>query len=186
MEKVQDRHAACSNGACRRHRFGDGDVQRGERGDAGATALPGWRAVRCATHSFGLRTGKRTNSGHAPSTLSGGSGRPGKNLTFAGEPHHVRGVAVTLSLVHHLGVQPILGQCFRHQSGPVISSSPWRLGVAVRPQAAASDQRIRVHDPSGTSARGRRIGGIDGKLNHVHENFVLRCAPGRPFPHAAD
>src|SRR5262245_13359487 len=33
-----------------------------------------------------------------------------KNLTFAGEPHHVEGVAVTPALAHQLGVNPILGQ----------------------------------------------------------------------------
>ena len=32
----------------------------------------------------------------------------GKNLTFAGEPHHVEGVAVTLPLARQLGVNPIL------------------------------------------------------------------------------
>jgi predicted permease len=53
----------------------------------------------------------------------------GKNLTFAGEPHHVHGVAVTIALVQHLGVQPLLGQWFRDESGTVISSALWqRLG----------------------------------------------------------
>jgi predicted permease len=50
----------------------------------------------------------------------------GKNLTFAGEPHHIQGVRVTSSLVHQLGVEPILGQWFHDESGVVISSSLWR------------------------------------------------------------
>lgn len=33
----------------------------------------------------------------------------GKNLTFSGEPHHVQGVAVTMSLVQHLGWNPFSG-----------------------------------------------------------------------------
>lgn len=53
----------------------------------------------------------------------------GKNLTFAGEPHHVHGVAVTVPLVEDLGVQPIIGQWFRDLNGVVISSGLWqRLG----------------------------------------------------------
>lgn len=53
----------------------------------------------------------------------------GKNLTFEGEPHHIQGAAVTLSLVQHLGVEPVLGQWFHDESGAVISSSLWqRLG----------------------------------------------------------
>ena len=50
----------------------------------------------------------------------------GKNLTFAGEPHHVKGVMVTPPLAHQLGVDPVLGQWFRDESGVVISSSLWR------------------------------------------------------------
>ncbi len=50
----------------------------------------------------------------------------GKNLTFAGEPHHIQGVAITPSLVHELGVDPMLGQWFRDDSGVVISSALWR------------------------------------------------------------
>lgn len=54
----------------------------------------------------------------------------GKNLTFAGEPYHVRGVMVTLSLVRELGVPPIHGQWFNDDTGVVISSSLWqKLGA---------------------------------------------------------
>src|SRR6185436_4622741 len=54
----------------------------------------------------------------------------GKNLTFAGEPHHVDGVAVTVPLVHDLGVEPALGHWFQDDSGAVISHSLWqRLGA---------------------------------------------------------
>src|SRR5262245_741958 len=49
-----------------------------------------------------------------------------KNLTFAGEPHHVKGVAVTATLVQQLGANPSLGQWFRDDSGVVISSGLWR------------------------------------------------------------
>jgi putative ABC transport system permease protein len=53
----------------------------------------------------------------------------GKNLTFAGEPHHVEGVSVTTSLAHQLGVDPLLGQWFTDDTGVVISRSLWqRLG----------------------------------------------------------
>lgn len=48
------------------------------------------------------------------------------NLVFAGEPQHVVGVAVTTSLAHHLGVNPVLGQWFHDQTGAVISNSLWR------------------------------------------------------------
>src|SRR4030095_4338504 len=37
----------------------------------------------------------------------------GKNLTFAGEPHHVEGVAVTPPLARQLGVDPFLGSWFQ-------------------------------------------------------------------------
>ena len=50
----------------------------------------------------------------------------GKNLTFAGEPHHVQGVAVTPALAHQLGVDPILGQWFQDETGVVISAPLWR------------------------------------------------------------
>jgi predicted permease len=49
-----------------------------------------------------------------------------KNLTFAGEPHHVNGVAVTMSLVPQLGAEPALGQWFRDDTGVVISNGLWR------------------------------------------------------------
>jgi putative ABC transport system permease protein len=53
----------------------------------------------------------------------------GKNLMYAGEPHHVQGVAVTTPLVPQLGVDPILGQWFTDDSGVVISRALWqRLG----------------------------------------------------------
>jgi predicted permease len=50
----------------------------------------------------------------------------GKNLIFAGEPHHVEGVAVTPPLVHQLGVNPMLGQWFQDETGVVISAPLWR------------------------------------------------------------
>jgi putative ABC transport system permease protein len=50
----------------------------------------------------------------------------GKNLTFAGEPHHVEGVAVTPSLARQLGVDPMLGQWFQDETGVVISAPLWR------------------------------------------------------------
>ena len=50
----------------------------------------------------------------------------GKNLVYAGEPHHIRGVTVTPSLVRHLGVEPILGRWFDDDQGAVISRSLWR------------------------------------------------------------
>src|SRR5512138_144197 len=49
-----------------------------------------------------------------------------KNLTFAGEPHHVRGVAVTTPLVHQLAVEAALGRWFNDDSGVVISNGLWR------------------------------------------------------------
>ena len=69
----------------------------------------------------------------------------GKNLTFAGEPHHVHGVMVTVPLVEHLGVQPIVGHWFRDLNGAVISSALWqRLGndPAIIGQALTLDGRI--------------------------------------------
>jgi putative ABC transport system permease protein len=50
----------------------------------------------------------------------------GKNLTFAGQPHHIQGVRVTPALVHQLGVDPVLGQWFQDETGVVISTSLWR------------------------------------------------------------
>jgi putative ABC transport system permease protein len=50
----------------------------------------------------------------------------GQNLTFAGEPHHVQGVAVTTSLVRELGVNPVFGQWFQDEKGVVISNVLWR------------------------------------------------------------
>ena len=50
----------------------------------------------------------------------------GKNLTFAGEPHHVQGVAVTRPLALELGVTPAMGQWFADERGVMISSTLWR------------------------------------------------------------
>ncbi|MBZ5594894.1 MAG: ADOP family duplicated permease [Acidobacteriia bacterium] len=51
------------------------------------------------------------------------------NLTSPGEPRHVIGAAVTPSLAHHIGVNPIVGQWFRDDAGAVISYTLWkRLG----------------------------------------------------------
>src|SRR5215831_1901706 len=50
----------------------------------------------------------------------------GKNLVFAGEPQHVEGAAVTTSLVHQLGVDPVIGRWFQDQDEAVISNSVWR------------------------------------------------------------
>ena len=53
----------------------------------------------------------------------------GKNLTFAGEPHHVQGVSVTVPLIQQLGVTPLHGQWFTDETGVVLSRSLWqRLG----------------------------------------------------------
>ena len=53
----------------------------------------------------------------------------GKNLTFAGEPHHVQGVSVTTPLIQQLGVTPLHGQWFTDETGVVLSRSLWqRLG----------------------------------------------------------
>src|SRR5262249_26710714 len=50
----------------------------------------------------------------------------GENLTFAGEPRHVQGVAVTTSLVRQFGVNPVFGQWFEDEKGVVISNVLWR------------------------------------------------------------
>ncbi len=50
----------------------------------------------------------------------------GKNLTFAGEPHHVEGVAITPPLARQLGVEPMLGHWFQDGTGVVISAPLWR------------------------------------------------------------
>jgi putative ABC transport system permease protein len=50
----------------------------------------------------------------------------GRTLTFTGEPHRVGGIAVTPSLAHQLGVDPILGQWFQDETGVVISAPLWR------------------------------------------------------------
>jgi predicted permease len=53
----------------------------------------------------------------------------GKNLGFAGEPHHVQGVAITTPLVQQLGVTPLHGHWFTDDTGVVLSRSLWqRLG----------------------------------------------------------
>jgi putative ABC transport system permease protein len=57
----------------------------------------------------------------------------GKNLTFAGEPLHVEGVAVTPPLARQLDVDPMLGQWFQDETGVVISAPLWRrLGTDPR------------------------------------------------------
>jgi putative ABC transport system permease protein len=47
------------------------------------------------------------------------------NITAPGSPRHVEGAAVTLSLAHHLGVAPVLGNWFQDQTGAVISTALW-------------------------------------------------------------
>lgn len=54
----------------------------------------------------------------------------GKNLMHGTEPMHVKGVAVTIPLVHQLGVEPALGRWFDDDTGVVISHALWqRLGA---------------------------------------------------------
>jgi predicted permease len=49
------------------------------------------------------------------------------NLTSqGGEPQHVNGAAVTPSLAHTVGVNPIAGQWFKNETEAVISSGLWR------------------------------------------------------------
>ena len=50
----------------------------------------------------------------------------GKNLMHGVEPLHVKGVAVTIPLVHQLGVEPSLGRWFDDDSAAVISHALWR------------------------------------------------------------
>jgi predicted permease len=50
----------------------------------------------------------------------------GKNLMFAGEPHHVQGVAVSRALAVELGVTPAMGQWFADERGVMISSPLWQ------------------------------------------------------------
>ncbi len=51
------------------------------------------------------------------------------NLTSPGQPQHINGAAVTPSLAQHIGVNPMMGQWFRDDSGVVISYALWkRLG----------------------------------------------------------
>ncbi|HEY1306312.1 MAG TPA: ADOP family duplicated permease [Vicinamibacterales bacterium] len=81
-----------------------------------------------------------------------------KNLTFAGEPHHVKGVAVTTNLVQQLGVDPMLGQWFHDDSGVVISNGLWReLG---------SDPRI-VGKPLTLDGRRYTVSGVTSERFHL-------------------
>ena len=48
------------------------------------------------------------------------------NLTFAGHPEHILGLAVTPDLARSLGVNPRLGQWFMDTRGVVLSGSLWR------------------------------------------------------------
>ncbi len=66
----------------------------------------------------------------------------GKNLTFAGEPHHVQGVSITTPLVQQLGVTPLHGQWFTDETGVVLSRSLWqRLGGQSADRRQAADAR---------------------------------------------
>jgi predicted permease len=48
------------------------------------------------------------------------------NLTAPGAPQYINGLAVTPSLVHNLGVNPIAGRWFTDETGAVISNTLWR------------------------------------------------------------
>src|SRR5688572_19185137 len=48
------------------------------------------------------------------------------NLTSQGEPQYVNGAAVTPSLAHAVGVNPINGEWFTDETGAVISIALWR------------------------------------------------------------
>jgi predicted permease len=48
------------------------------------------------------------------------------NMTFAEQPQHVQGAAVTPSLAHNLGVNPMVGQWFSDPHHVVISYALWR------------------------------------------------------------
>lgn len=48
------------------------------------------------------------------------------NMTSPGDPQYITGVAVTTSLVHNIGVNPIVGRWFSDETGAVISDRLWR------------------------------------------------------------
>ena len=48
------------------------------------------------------------------------------NLTAPGAPQYISGLAVTPSLVHNLGVNPMVGRWFTDETGAVISNTLWR------------------------------------------------------------
>lgn len=48
------------------------------------------------------------------------------NLSSPGAPRHVNGAAVTPSLAHHLGVEPLIGRWFTDDSGVVFSHDLWK------------------------------------------------------------
>ena len=48
------------------------------------------------------------------------------DLTSPGDPQHVEVLAVTPSLAHNLGVQPLMGRWFTDASGAVLSYNLWR------------------------------------------------------------
>jgi len=48
------------------------------------------------------------------------------NLTSPGEPQSLSGAAVTPSLAHNLGVNPVIGRWFSDETGIVISNRLWR------------------------------------------------------------
>jgi|SRR5579871_1334983 len=52
------------------------------------------------------------------------------NLTAPWQPQYINGAAVTTTLAHNIGVNPMIGQWFRDESGAVISYALWkRLGA---------------------------------------------------------
>jgi predicted permease len=48
------------------------------------------------------------------------------NMSYAGQPYHIDGLAVTPSLAHNIGVHPIVGRWFADDRGAVISNALWR------------------------------------------------------------
>ncbi len=75
----------------------------------------------------------------------------GKNLSFAGEPHHVSGVAVSRPFAIQLGVTPEMGQWFADDQGVMVSHRLWRL--------LGSDRAI-VGKPITLDGRGYVVAGV--------------------------
>jgi hypothetical protein len=110
------------------------------------------------------------------------------NLTAPGAPQYISGLAVTTSLVHNLGVNPVVGRWFTDETGAVISNTLWRrLGAdanIVGQAITLSEHRLTI---TGVMPPGfRLLSGIGHHRGNQSEVWIRSIRSAKENPRDLD